>query len=821
MKRFGVPKRCAALDFTFGSVGAIGILILAGCLVSAFSRPAAPAPTQGLDAVTAALDTLRQGRGAFVDAMRRGSMRDLRQVAEARSRAMDCLSMELENMSLLRALHWERRRQWLELSLTEHREDWGRPLLEAWSASLPSRGDPGRGPAALALGLVALRLADQDPEEGSAYLAGPPMRSLDAVVENALEAAARERFALRDEAMVRLATIAESEGDTLLALAWSDSLLAAHPESPHAPEAIAVRARSRLVAGDYAAAITLANRGLEQTPTPELRWILARAKAGAGRKVEAAADLEALINATPGDPLAAEAWRMRTALEETVPLDAGDRVALLGVLLSNPSSGAEDALRVLETASELSEGRRVDATLALARYQYRRKQYDDALTRAKALAGTAGAAGEARLIEARIYRNTGRLQPMEATYRLLMTSRSGEGATAAWELAKEWESRSQWQKAAKAYTELLTKFPGSPRERDATFRRGFSRLMQGKKQDALSDFRAAHRLSRTPAEKEQAAYWVAGTLWNLGRRRDAVVFARRAARADEPADAYGVLLRNRFGVPENNRPSPEYTADQREDFEAMCWSCDAVRAVLPPDLRTSYRAGLARLDLGLKRAVRRDWRRAIASSKPGARDLQLFALTASAYDLYPEATEWAKKAMNGAWLSDAERIALRRVSYPAAHGGLVLTEAARHRLDPAWIWALMRQESHYDPEAVSRVGALGLMQIMPATLGEMTAESGMASLPPEVLFRPNTNIAFGTRYFAERLAEFDGHLFPTLASYNAGETKSREWIERAKGDTQEVFLECIGYPETYDYVRRIVWNTWLYHHLYSEGNGIG
>ncbi|HET9232563.1 MAG TPA: hypothetical protein VFP10_00290, partial [Candidatus Eisenbacteria bacterium] len=264
MKRFGVPKRCATLDVTFGTIGAIGILILAGCLVSAFSRPQASSPqVRGLSEVTAAIDTLREGRGAFVDAMRRGSMSDLRTIAEARSRAMDQLSMELENTSLLRALNWERRRQWLELSLTEHREDWGRPLLEAWSASLPSKGDPGRGPAALALGLVAQRLADKDPEEGSAYLAGPPMRSLDAVVENALEAAARERFPLRDEALVRLAAIAESEGDTLVALAWADSLLIVEPSSPHAPEAYAMRARSRLAAGDYASALREATRGLE------------------------------------------------------------------------------------------------------------------------------------------------------------------------------------------------------------------------------------------------------------------------------------------------------------------------------------------------------------------------------------------------------------------------------------------------------------------------------------------------------------------------------------------------------------------------------
>jgi len=816
MRRFGAPRRRAALDVTFGSFGAIGTLILFGCLVSAFSRPTTqPSPQiAGLAEVTAALDTLENSRWAFVEAMERGSMLDLRRIAAARDRAMDRLSMEVENAPVLGALDWSRRVRWLAFTLTERREDWGRPLLAAWSSTLPKTGEATRGPAALALGLVALALADQDPEEGSAYLAGPPTKSLDAVVEETLEAAAQESFPLRDEALLRLASLAESDGDTTAALRWANALLIANPDGPHAPIAHAVRARSLYGSGQFTQAIGEARQGISDDATAELRWILARSLAAAGRGSEAVAELDALIIAKPTDPLAIDALEMRRVLAMApahIPLDISTEISLLTALLANSDAGAEEELRRIETRPDLTQEERDGVSLNLARYLYRKKRYTDLLPRAEALAasGNANVRGEARLMEARVYRNTTRLPAMEKAYRSLINLRGDEGATAAWELAKEWESQARWNDAAKTYTDLITHFQQTERKRDATFRRGFSRLMQGKKSDALADFRTAARLSRTAGEKEQAAFWTARTLWTTGHRRDAILIARRAARKAEPGDAYGVLLRERFAV-------PEYPRDPGEDSNYF----STVNAT-QTSIQNTYTRGLARLELGLHKATAREWRMEMLRTRHSRDELVKFTLAASAFGLYPEAVDWAKQALEATAPSDPHSVALRRLAYPAAHAGYVVTEAAKYEIDPAWVWALMRQESFYNAGAVSRAGALGLMQVMPGTLAQMTAESGMAALPPDALLRPNTNIAFGTRFFAERLDEFDRRLPPTLASYNAGEAKSLEWVERAKGDGEEVFMECIGYPETYDYVRRILWNIWLYHRLYAEESAIG
>jgi soluble lytic murein transglycosylase len=229
--------------------------------------------------------------------------------------------------------------------------------------------------------------------------------------------------------------------------------------------------------------------------------------------------------------------------------------------------------------------------------------------------------------------------------------------------------------------------------------------------------------------------------------------------------------------------------------------------------------GLAYLKLGIQDAARIQLRTVASNAGRSPDVMQALARAAAGYGLYPEGVLWANRALEGTALHDPDTAGLRRLAYPAAHAGRVVPESRRQELDPALVWALMRQESLYDPRAISRAGAMGLMQLMPATLARMTHEMNGPPLPTEALLVPDVNIAYGTRFLAERLAEFENHLFPTLASYNAGEGKAREWLDRSGGKGDEVFLECIGYAETHGYVRRILWLRWMYHALYGATPG--
>ena len=125
-------------------------------------------------------------------------------------------------------------------------------------------------------------------------------------------------------------------------------------------------------------------------------------------------------------------------------------------------------------------------------------------------------------------------------------------------------------------------------------------------------------------------------------------------------------------------------------------------------------------------------------------------------------------------------------------------------VDPYLIAAIIREESQYDVKAVSRVGAIGLMQVMPATANNVAQRVGLPALGREDLFDQETNIRIGVRYVEQLLEQFSGNLVYTIASYNAGPLAVGGWIAQHRGQSQDEFVELIPYQETRQYVKRVL-----------------
>ena len=157
----------------------------------------------------------------------------------------------------------------------------------------------------------------------------------------------------------------------------------------------------------------------------------------------------------------------------------------------------------------------------------------------------------------------------------------------------------------------------------------------------------------------------------------------------------------------------------------------------------------------------------------------------------------------------------RSYIYPFEYRSYIETSAESRRTDPFLVAAVIKHESKFEPRARSDGGALGLMQLMPATAEWIARQLG-EPFTEEYLYDPALNIRYGVWYLAELEREFGGNDILALAAYNAGRGNVRDWMERFHWTQQFDEIEAIPYPETRFYVRRVLEDREQYKRLYDE-----
>jgi soluble lytic murein transglycosylase-like protein len=303
------------------------------------------------------------------------------------------------------------------------------------------------------------------------------------------------------------------------------------------------------------------------------------------------------------------------------------------------------------------------------------------------------------------------------------------------------------------------------------------------------DMKKAHerfsRMASTPHQEDGlragAGFWAARTALADGHAEDIAPNLEIAAKF--PYTFYGQLALAQLGR--------EFNANTK-----------------PPALTDD---GLARLV-----AIAPQTRRAIALAEIGRKDeadlefrwingmldnevaIDLLALVA-ALDL-PAAQLDVAQTRNGA--------AFEAGLYPLPH----YAPANGFTADPALIYALMRQESKFKTEATSRVGAKGLMQLMPRTASYMAKDRSLQdSSGSKKLYDPAVNLAIGQDYVNHLIdTTADGDLFDMAVAYNGGPGNLRRWKREVQVDDQLLFIESIPNPESRDFVERVLTNYWVY-----------
>jgi len=157
---------------------------------------------------------------------------------------------------------------------------------------------------------------------------------------------------------------------------------------------------------------------------------------------------------------------------------------------------------------------------------------------------------------------------------------------------------------------------------------------------------------------------------------------------------------------------------------------------------------------------------------------------------------------------------IRRLVYPLYYQDLIVAQANIQQIDPALAFALIRQESLFEPDANSGADARGLMQIIPPTGADIAERTGLAGYTADSLWLPYLNVQMGTWYIRQMLDFVGENQFAALAAYNAGPGRVDQWLSAS--DDFDMFVALIPLNEPRTYIRRIYLNLSEYREIYGN-----
>ena len=398
----------------------------------------------------------------------------------------------------------------------------------------------------------------------------------------------------------------------------------------------------------------------------------------------------------------------------------------------------------------------------------------------------------------------------QESYRLssLAFRRLGEYRITAEELnsiARSTYAVGKWKEAQKYYEKLLKEYAGTEESREALYRLGLIGVRTEKFSEARGHFERLLVIPNTDEYELRARYWLWRSLQKL----------KTEGAEDMAKTVYERFPLSYYGL----RAQAELNKGKVSALKIQ--SNDSPKLKLSVDLLDTEKEALQRLNDLLEIGWFEEAQEEIAQLPPAATsELKIFL-----------ARKWLEAGhdlnaiilVNDVWDASPEYIdePLVKLAYPRALLPLVKEVAEQKGVDPIVVLSLIRQESAFNKEAVSRSGALGLMQLIPPTAREVAQELGEKRLElPKDMFQPKKNIQFGTHYIHKMMEEFDHHLPLSFAAYNAGPHRLKKWLEsrdikpeKTIQPLEELWVEELPWAETRFYVKAILRNILIYRYL--------
>ena len=589
-------------------------------------------------------------------------------------------------------------------------------------------------------------------------------------------------------------------------------------DGPLLPAALLLAAREASKSGDEAIATLCLRRFLERYPehpdSAAARLALGQSLEAQNLGAEAVAAYRALWILAPASTQATTAApRMRALVDRGVPaapLTARERLERAERLLS----AGQHATARTEAEALLAEGWPADVASRAYRVSAeslrRTGRPDDALRVVdRAIAGLPADRRAGWLLERARLTQRSRDQAVAAIDRILRDHRRSPEAPEALLLrAQILESAPAAAEAEAALARLAADYPDSEEAPTALWRLGWASWLRGtpavaaERWTRAAGLRAGHRL------REAAEYWVARARAEQG---DADGARRQwaAVAAGSPRGYYGLLAAARLGRDGSSpagdaaRPGTTLPSDPLELLQGdqRYAKVEALRAIGLEQFADGELAELGRRSAG-------DTPRLFAVSAAwGQESRHHMALRILRRDFVVLARSGSPALPRVFW----------ELFYPFGWRAEITAAASRAALDPMFVAAVVREESSYDPRARSRVGARGLMQLMPDTGRSVARQRGLPFLDGgATLDEPAANLELGATFIGGLVRDF-GDPRLAVAAYNAGPRRVREWWNARRSDDLEVWVEQIPFDETRAFVKRVMVAWEEYRRLYAGG----
>jgi soluble lytic murein transglycosylase len=598
------------------------------------------------------------------------------------------------------------------------------------------------------------------------------------------------------------------------ALAVLGNFESGHPDSLLVRDAHVSYADALLLQGRATEAVAL----LEKDRAPvrsDVEFALGRAYAASGQSAKAA---EALANVYYNMPTSAEADAALAEMKKLSglpPATEAQRKTRADLLMKARRYGdAADSYR--ETLALANPADRPAVQIALADALHRNGRNVEARQQLASLAGVGGEINAQRLF---ILGEVSWASNDNGSFYRIVDELRTSAPTSPWleqallSAANLHLVHHEYDQALDAYREIHERFPSGPRASYAHWKAAWLTLRQGRNDEAKKAFEEQIALYPAGSEIPAALYWrarlaeednqfgMARAFYEklserylnyyyaeLGRER-----LKRLPAAASPAEHYALLDR----VPPLNGSGKVTLSDPPAD-----------------DLHVQKAELLGNGGL-VDFAVRE--LQAVSNADGGnwavAEMARLYVETGH----YDRAIEVMKHSTPNYFALDIPDLPRPywEALFPKPYWADLKRFAAANNLDPYLVASLIRQESEFNPSAVSRANAVGLMQLLPKTGKNVAKQVKLKRYNPSQLYTPAVNLQLGTRYFKGMVDKFGGSFEYALAAYNAGSDRVEEWLGQGKYRDPQEFVESIPFTETREYVQAILRNANVYKQIYG------